>query len=184
MPLWLLLVGGGGLAVFLLRRGQDACALPPMGAQRGPASRLQQDRVLGPAPGDLSAPGFAPPSQNPPVTTVIHSLIVSGVRSSHNRVAQASDVVGARYSYGDPRPALPAAPDQGDATDDVDYRPPYRMQPPYLVEPSALPGSPPVVQTRVLASGITTPPAAPPPNTVVFADILGPVDLRKKLGSY
>jgi hypothetical protein len=184
MPLWLLLVGGGGLAVFLLRRGQDACALPPMGAQRGPASKLQQDRVLGPPPGDLSAPGFAPTSQNPPVTTVIHSLIVSGVRGSHNRVTEANDIVGARYTYGDPRPTLLAAPGQGDATDDVDYKPPYRSQLPFVIEPSMLPGSPGVQQTRVMGRGLVVPPAAPPPNTVVFSDIVGPVGVRKKLGSY
>jgi hypothetical protein len=183
LPLWILL-GGGGLAVFLLRKGQSACALPALGAQRGPATRLQQDRILGPAPGDLAAPGFAPPSQNPPITTVIRSLIVSGVRASHNRVTEARDIVGARYTYGDPRPALPAAPPAGQASDGVDYQPPYRSQLPYVIEPSTLPGSSGVQQTRVQASGLRVAPAAPPPNAVVFADVLGGVNVRRKLGTY
>jgi hypothetical protein len=182
---WVLLLAGGGLAVFLLRQGQAACQLPPVGAQRGPAGKLQQDRVLGPPVGDLAAPGFAPPSQNPPVTTVIRSLIVSGVRGpGHNRVTQAQDVSGARYSYGATLPTLPAAPDATDASDGVDYQPPYRSTLPYVIEPSMLPGSPVPLQTRVMPGGLREAPAAPPPNTVVFADVIGPVNLRKKLGSY
>ena len=184
MPVWLLLLGGGGLAVFLLRKGQASCELPAVGAQRGPAGKLQQDRVLGPPPGDLSAPGFAPTSQNPPITTAIRSRIVSGVRTFHDRVIQASDIEGTRYSYADPRPTLVRAPRQEGPTDDVDYKPPYRSQLPYVIEPSMLPSSSPVQQTRVDATGIRTAPVAPPPNTIVAVDILGPVNLRKKLGSY
>lgn len=185
MPVWLILLGVGGLAVALLRKGQAACALPAPGDQRGPASKLQQDRVLGPPVGDLAAPGFAPPSQNPPVTTVIHSLIVSGVSGpGSNRVTQAQDVDGARYTYGDPRPALALAPPQDEVTADVGFVPPFRSRLPYVIEPAALPGGSNPPQTRVMPGGLRVPPAAPPPNTVVFADVIGPVNLRKKLGSY
>lgn len=185
MPVWLLLLGGGGLVVWLLRQGQAACALPAPGDQKGPATKLQQDRILGPPVGDLAAPGFAPPSQNPPITTQIHSLIVSGVSSNRaDRVQQATDVQGARYSYGETRPELRAAPAQTEATEDVNYLPPYRSRLPYVIEPSFLQGSPDVAQTRVLPKGLREAPAAPPPNMVVWADVLGPVNLRKKLGTY
>ncbi len=181
MPSWLIFVALGLGGAWLLRKGQEACDSGPAG---GPTTRLRQRARFGPAVGDLSAPSFAPPSQNPPVTTQVHSEIVSGVRQKHNRTIQAGSIPGARYAYPSPAPTLPGAPDQTVPTEDVNQPLPYRTWLPYVVEPSVMPTERPVQQTRVLADGLLVAPETPPPNTVVFADIVGPVDLRKKLGSY
>lgn len=184
MPVWLLFVAAGAGGLWLLRRGQQVCAeLAPVGEQRGPATKLQQDRVLGPPPGDLSAPNGRPIAQNPPVTIQIHSEIVSSVHLRHDRTVDAAKN-GGLFTYGSRRPSiLPASPPNL-VTAGFDQPLPYRSTLPYQIDPSILTGEAPVVQTRVLAAGRLIPPATGIPNQISFTDITGGVGVRKKLGTY
>jgi hypothetical protein len=184
MPVWLLFVAAGAGGLWLLRRGQKVCAeLAPVGEQRGPATRLQQDRILGPAPGDLSAPNGRPIAQNPPVTTQIHSEIVSSVHKRRDKAVDAAKN-GGLFTYGSRRPAIFPAIPPGAVTAGFDQLPPYRSQLPYIIDPSILTGEAPVVQSRLLAAGRLIPPATGIPNQISFADITGGVGVRKKLGTY
>lgn len=182
MPAWLIYIAGLGVLLWLARRRKGGNCLSPPGAGGRPSTALQSARYLGPGPGVMWGTGFAPPSQNPPVTTEIASEIVSA--SGPKPEVRAAQRLGVMYSYASSLPTLPDAPPADESTADVDFGIPVRTWLPFVVEPSIVQTAAPVKQTRVLSKGLLVAPRSLAPHVVTFPDVVGGVGVKKKLGSY
>lgn len=182
MPAWLFYIAGLGVLLWLSRRKKASGCLAPPGAGGKPSTALQSARYLGPGPGVMWGVGFAPPSQNPPITTEIASEIVSA--SGPKPEVRAAGRLGVMYSYASSWPELPEPPPAIDATADFDTSPATRTWLPQVIEPTVVPTAAPVAQPRMMARGLVRGPQSLAPHTITFPDVVGGVGVKKKIGSY
>jgi hypothetical protein len=188
VPGWAIFAALGGLILWALRGA--AKTVEPVGEQPGPATRIQQNTELGKPVGDLSA------AQAPmPATVALSPVVVAVANPPSSAIAPPTGVPlplvnsglnggigGLPNAYAPPAPALPPAPIAPSLLAGVPFKPAYPIALPTYIAPETVPMPMPTTLLRPVGVKVTTPPAAPPPDTIATQQVIAaplPTGLRR-----